>query len=455
MPGAVAGATVDERARGGGLEDGQPSGDQTGDDPGEHVPAPGGRELGATGDVQGGAPVGCGDHGGWPLQQHDRTGQGREAPRRVDPVGPDGLTGEAGVLTVVGGQHGRSRAFRERGRVAGEGVQSIGVEHDGLRDLRHELSDRGPGRVGGPQPGSDGEPSEAVDARQEVVEAGEGPVIGRGKRLGDDLGAAGAGGRLLAWYPAPDDPRASTHRRLADQPRRAGHPAGSTDDEHSGLPLVGVRRTFMVEQPAAHVAGLGEPERHRADVDPDVGDVHGPGVGTSRLEHHTGLSGGERHGGDGVDRGTGRGAGLTVDPGRNIDCDRGEVRAARRDGAGGAVEGAGEARPVHGVDEDISAGDHPLERRGIRGIGELHDVDPTSPACEHPGDDEAIATVVALPADDDDPTAVHAVESAPDRPGHRPSGAIHEHVAGRPGRDGAPISLGHLRRCDDGLHASR
>ena len=170
-----------------------------------------------------------------------------------------------------------------------------------------------------------------------------------------------------------------------------------------------------------------------------------PGVRPARLEHEPGLARREGDGAGGLHRGALHRAGETVDPRRNVDRDHGPAPRAELVGEprGVAFEGAAEAGAVHRVDRDVGAAERARQMTPVDTGRELDHVHPHAPAFERGGGNQAVATVVSLPAHDHRPVPVPTPERPPCLPRDRASGALHEDGDRRAGGDRALVGASH------------
>ena len=191
-----------------------------------------------------------------------------------------------------------------------------------------------------------------------------------------------------------------------------------------------------------------------AEIDADVDDPDAPGVRSSRLEHETGLSRGERHRAGGTHRGAVHRTGETVDTRRNVDRDHRSAPVAELVGkpCRVAFERAAEAGAIHRVDRDVGAHERAREPAAIDTGCELDHLHPHAPAFERGRGDQAVASVVAFPAHHHRPTPVAPSGRAAYLPRHRPPGALHQHGDRGAGRDRALVGASHRVGREDGLH---
>ena len=212
---------------------GTPLGDQGADHAGEDVARPGGGQPRPAGGVDGGAAGGIGHHRPAPLEQHDGPGPVGQAAGGGDAVVTHRLAGQAGVLPGVGGEDGGGavRAASEI-EVAAEGVEAVGVEHQGDGRLGHQPAHGGHRGGACPRPGpttrARKRSSPSSTSLDRVLVEGTRRVAGRDRVMTSppEARTAASPGRPATTMPAP----ARRAARAASM-TRAGHPLRSPHHE--------------------------------------------------------------------------------------------------------------------------------------------------------------------------------------------------------------------------------
>ena len=165
-----------------------------------------------------------------------------------------------------------------------------------------------------------------------------------------------------------------------------------------------------------------------------------PASSGPRPSTRPGFQGAERHGQVGPHGARRRPAGVGDEPGGHVDGEHGRVvgRAWRR-------VLAVEARPVGGVDDEVTAGQF------FRGRGHVVDRHDRTPAGEQRRRDPSVIAVVPLAGDDDDPPSVGATHAGDRRAADGETRPGDEHVETDPALC-LLVDGGHLRRREDRLH---
>ena len=277
-------------------------------------------------------------------------------------------------------------------------------------------------------------------------------------------------------------PDPAPERRAGRERRRAGLAERSGDDEEMAVvALVGVGGP--PREMRARVAFLEEERRDAArDLvgrDAEVDHDHAPGARRARMQQQAPLVAGEGGGQAGPDRRSEERARIRAETGRQVERDDrplggiDQLDGAGHEPAGGAGEAGAEERIDHhvsapevagksvevGLDADLlDAPPEPAERRA--GVA----ADVVAP-CDQDGlharalrpessrDDEAVAAIVPLAAENRDALAADGREGTRDRVRGAGAGLLHQPDPGDPERrDGAGVERPHLGRREDGQH---
>ena len=238
-----------------------------------------------------------------------------------------------------------------------------------------------------------------------------------------------------------DHARPCPQRPCRHQQRRPAHARRPRDDEHGGVPLVGVALAGTdVED---DVGAFDDPgPRERRGVEADAGQDHLPGELRTPPEEQTRLERGE---GD-RDVGAHRGGpfphctGEPVEPRRDVD---GQHLCSA--GAGGD-ERAVEARSEGPVDDQVASWDARCENRVAR---YPDDVDAHPPSLQQFRGNPGVGAVVARAGQHHHPPPVRSAQHRDGLPGDGMAGGTDQDIE-RMGRSG--IHRPHLLRTEDGDH---
>ena len=195
----------------------------------------------------------------------------------------------------------------------------------------------------------------------------------------------------------------------------------------------------------------------RAGIDPDVDDVHAPGVRTARFEQQPRLQRNEAHGRVGVDRVAADFTGQAVDARRDVDRERRHRGRTRgdRDRRRRAVERAAESGAEHRIDEEVGAREGTYEHDRGSNVSSIANSSTPTPRCRSTrAATRPSAPLLPLPHDHHDAPPVRPSQLPPGRGRDRTPGALDEHRLRRPARDGPPVGFGHLGRREHREHTT-
>ncbi|CCC97845.1 protein of unknown function [Azospirillum baldaniorum] len=449
----------------GGVERVRPLGDQPERDARQHIPRPGGRQIGRSVGVDDGPPIRCRDHRVGTLQKDDRatarrrgTGAGQFAALLRRDIRKD--PGE--FAFVRGQQTAPVQPVEQVGGRLGEAGQRVGVQHAGLSSTQR--GERMAPRVR-PDSGSRSQ-QHRVLARihQQSLEGRAVRHIGH-----DQAGRAGGVDRhRVGWAGHRDQPCPGAQSAPRRQPRRAGHPRPAKHHRVPSRVFVRVEPRPGVALPpqvgAVHQGLRRDGVQHRVG-NADVGDHHLPAENPAGQQQMAGLAAEE---GDGQRRLRGHPhhlAAVAVQAAGHVHGNDGAPRHRLDDVLGHAVERAGQPGPEQRVDDQRVAFQQPgvggLHRPGPapgrhRRVSAQRGARPQQGQPHRPArfkkktrDDEAVATIVARPAQDDGRVRRPALA---DRAHHRGPRRLHQHRPRHTARHGQRVGAVHLRHGKQFVH---
>src|SRR5712691_8069081 len=462
------------------------------EDPCEDIAGPAARHPRISGRVHEDAPLGIADRAPGPLEDDVDTMARGELTDRLEPVTLDvghGASEQARHLPGVRREAARRRRGAERVQVTGEHAEAVGVDRHRLRDLGGERARRRSRLLVEPDPRPERDSiahrRELGDdlARLERERARAGLGQGLGHRFYDE---AGDDGLLAGWRRHGHEADARPQRGRRRERRRAALAERARDDEQvSVASLVGVARARR--KVGLDIVRLQQERRHPAQDffgrNPDRHDLDVPGQRGAGPRDEAALDPGERQREERADRRPCRRVAIGGDPRRDVERDnRPAARVDQLDEARDApFGGATRARAEKRVDDHVRARegllggfevlDEPRPYAASLQLAELlprvaadlilgereQDLHPRPPFPQPARDDEAVAAVAALAADDDHTRAaaprLEVFEQRPDRLGGAAAGVLHERGAGDAELgDGALVETSHLLRREDPLH---